>query len=788
MYMNKYVHPKNFRYADHCRPGTGAVQVGDTTLSLEIRPLADDLFRVALDGLEWTAPAPQSELTLPPVRKAGAPGTTLTVDARAGLAWRDADGHVLLQSYPSRGLGFCGEACIFNFLAPAEARYYGLGEKCGGLEKSGVRTKFWNTDVWADFAGSVHGANQADPMYVSVPYLIVKSGDAYLGLLLDNACETFVTTADDGALAMPGETSPGPAISLGSMNGQPVLYLIYGPTLPELTRKLQKLVGPTPLPPLWALGHQQCRWGYESKADLENLQEKFAKHKIPVSGLWLDIGYMRGYRVFTVDATKQPAWRKTLAELLKDDVRVVPILDPGVKLEPGFPVYDDGKAQDVYCKSAGGVDYIGMVWPGETVFPDFSRPASRTWWAGQVAAFARPGLHGAWLDMNDPACGHINPEGMLFDQGKSKHHVFHNQYALGMARASREGFLTAHPERRPFLLCRSGFTGTSKYAAIWTGDNHSNYAYLKGCIPATLNLALSGIPFNGPDIGGFGGDTNEELLVRWEKTCFLFPVHRNHSIFGSRQQEPWQFSKSALKILRHYIQLRYRLLPYLYNLFVAQEEQGEALLRPLIYDCRDSAKLPLATISDQFMIGPALMQAPQVEDAKKREVVIPPGSWFDYVAGAWVRGGRRVKVKEHAKVTSLYGREGSVVPMRPAPWTTNRTDLSHVELHVLLHRRSAGTATVEYVWDDGDSFAYRAGKRSRARIRASVARGCLTLRVDVSKKGFGGLHFTPVLYDRFTSVTVIVDGKRTATTARPVATRFTGVGKVRLFAAGEFKA
>ncbi len=751
MYMEKYPHPSHFAY-DQVNVGTR-----DGKNRLRVEAFQGDVFRLIITGTSWQDAAGIATLQLPPIRKdAGA--TVLSVETDGALEWRDVRGKLLLRSYPDRAVGLCGQASIFNFVTPRNARFYGMGEKSGPLEKSCLRTKFWNTDVGADFAPSLTEANKADPMYVAVPYMAVQTPHGWLGLLLDNFCETFMLTTSDVSDGL-GKKAPR-GFSLGSANGRPILLLLYGPSLAELTRKLQQIVGAVPRPPLWALGHHQCRWGYETREHLQWLQRNFRRRGIPVDGLWLDIGYMRGYRVFTVDRRRQPSWRHTLRDLAADNLHVVPILDPGVKQESGYSVYEDGVQHDVFCKTAAGVEFVGMVWPGRTVFPDFSMEEGRRWWARHVAAFAREGVHGAWLDMNDPATGFVNPQGMRFGRGHWPHDRYHNAYALGMARASFEGLMAAHPEQRPFLLCRSGSTGISRYAATWTGDNYSNYAWLQGCIPTSLNLSLSGVPFNGPDIGGFFGDASEELMVRWEKACFLFPFHRIHTCINTRAQEPWAFSRRAADVLRHYIRLRYRFLPYLYQLFVAQEQDGDPILRPLFYEFSEAAAMPPPRLEDQFMVGPVLLQAPQVTEAKERDVLLPSGAWFDFATGIWRQEGGKLRRKEEPETTPLFGREGFIVPMRPAGEWHRPTDLRRVELHVLMRRKGAGRTGITYVADDGQSFDYRRGIVSRMKMNVSVKGDGIEVRMEAEQTAYGRLQVRPFFYDRFRCAQIWVNGRR----------------------------
>ena len=268
-------------------------------------------------------------------------------------------------------------------------------------------------------------------------------------------------------------------LTIGAEGGTPELWIIVGPTLKELTRKLQKLVGVPPLPPLWSLGYHQSRWEYGSEADLLDLDQKFADHKIPCDGLWLDIDYMSGYRVFTVNDENFPSTPVGVSKIIaKNRRRMVPILDPGVKNEPGYSVFDDGVAKDIFCRNTEGGHFVGLVWPGETVFPDFTLAMGRKWWSDHVKEFAAKGFEACWIDMNDPSTGPVDPNDMLFNKGREPHAMHRNEYSLGMQMATFDGFKRARPTKRPFILSRSGFIGTSKYSAIWTGDNVANYFYL----------------------------------------------------------------------------------------------------------------------------------------------------------------------------------------------------------------------------------------------------------------------------------------------------------------------
>ncbi len=774
MYFNKYPYRSNFEFLKNgeitTRPGllTGhfsavdfqpkaATPYGSSEIKVTCQRYADDIYYLKVSSNKWTTNYAQSELKFPAPATTGQ--TSLEIDEQFNLSLKDHEGKPLLESFSGKGFGVSGNESIYTFNRLTADRYYGMGEKLFGMELSGRKTKFWNTDVFADFSLPAIEVGMTDPMYVAVPYLIIQRGGIYIGLLLDNPYATFIDT--DGKINIAGqmdaEEQPKETLALGAEHGQPNLIIIYGPTLNELTCKLQKIVGVTPLPPAWALGYHQSRWGYKSYTDLKYIDAAMDKFAIPCDAIWLDIEYMRGYRVFTFEQDQNfPDLENNLKAIQANGGRrVIPIIDPGVKAEVGYEVYDSGHQADIFCKNPQGQEFIGLVWPGETVFPDFSTAQGRTWWIEQVKKFAGKGISGAWLDMNDPAVGSALCQDMLFNDGKDSHYTYHNQYGMGMARASRDGFALAHPNDRPFILSRSGFTGSSKYAAIWTGDNISNYHYLKYSISCTLNLALSGIPFNGSDAGGFAGDTNADLIVDWFKTGFLFPFFRNHNMFLGEAQEPWSFDKQTLTILRYFIRMRYRLRPYLYNLFAIHEESGAAILRPLFYEFSGSENLPLDRIDTQFMVGESIMQAPFVDEgAKTGEIILPAANWYSPLDYGWLEGNCRRQVTNEKLTTPIYFREGAIIPM--AQEVTGDHTFNATEVQFQLFFRNNGSLTNEYIYifDDGQSYDYRSGKRSRLKLTVTAENGELIINTQLIEDGYGDCQYDFAVYDEFSKVTI----------------------------------
>jgi alpha-glucosidase len=753
MFLHKVHHPASFRFADAC--ADGVLACGARRHPLTIADHGGDCFRIRLGGGGW---APDASRAQPrPPADAGPSRRRIAVDGAGRLRLLDHDGAALLDAPAGGSFGFCGTAWLLEFAYDPEQRFYGCGEKWGAFEKTGVRTKFWNTDVWADFAWQKIEELQADPLYASIPWLMVRTPRGpWVGILIDQPYAPFLGAGGSvGGVAGQMDLKGSPRLWLGADDGAPDAWILVADSGLELVRRFQRLVGTTPLPPLWALGHQQCRFGYASPEDLAEVAFQSDHAGIPTSGLWLDIDYMQGFRVFTLDRAlwgDDPAAR--VAALQADGRRVVPILDPGVKDEPGYAVRDSGDRAGAWCLTPEGIPYVGFVWPGETLFPDYASAAGAGWWAEQVAAFTALGFHGYWLDMNDPAVGPVELEPMRFAGGTLPHAAFHSQYGMAMAEATRAGMLAARPDERPFLLARSGWTGCQRSAALWTGDNLSTERHMAGSLATTLNLALSGVPMNGPDVPGFGHDAGEELALRWYQLGFLFPFLRNHCLVGRRAQEPWTLAEPQRRHVAHLIRLRQKLLPYLYQGWIAQERDGEPLLRPLVLAWDRIAGRPVDRIADQFLVGPDLLQAPLTTvSGGEREVLLPPGQWCDLRDGAWLDGDRAIRT-DATWHTPLYVRRGAVVPMQPGLPRDHRIDLAVVELHAFL--RDGDRTTAVYEADDGISFGYQLGVRSRLVLDLVAADGRLTVSVRERDDGYRPIRWRIVAYGG--QGTAVVDG------------------------------
>ncbi len=755
MYFTKIPHISNFRFADSFDAKSGKVKIGNQQFALKLDEFPGDVWHLSVASSElWDENHSLAQLTPP---KKGVSSAKLSVDSKCRITLTGASGKAILNCAAEGSFGVMGRAAMWAFEYHHDQQFYGMGEKTfGTLELTHRRSRFWNTDALGDFNHAAWDNQPLDPYYVSIPYLIVRLGDEYVGILYENPYATFMDCGSDASFF--GDQDENRRVIIGSEDGLPSLWVIYGPSLAELTCKLQKLVGPHQRPPLWALGYHQCQWGYKGEADIVRLDGLMVKHQIPNDGLWLDIDYMDGFRVFTYAKKHFPnGVASAVKKVAKNDRKVVPIIDPGVKLDPGYEVYDSGKAAGVYCQNPQGEDYIGFVWPGLTVFPDFSLKKARTWWAEYAKSFREQGFAGAWVDMNDPSTGGIDPMAMRFNKGKWPHEAFHNQYALGMQMATHEGFQAANPNERVFIVSRSGSTGTARYSAIWTGDNMSTRWYLRNAITCCVGLSLSGIPFNGPDAGGFAGDTTEPLITDWVRAGFLFPFFRIHSPGNHRLQEPWAFSKAGLKDMRHYIRLRYKLLPYLYNLFVVHNEQGHPILRPSLYHF-DEAKAS----DDTFMVGPDLFQAPFLEEGKGRSARLPGGKfWFDARTGEWVKG--KIALERNGIENPVFFRDGAIIPTLVGERTDNTKNLGEVEFHVFLR---AGSTESVYTYDDGSTLDYNKGKQSRVLVTCSRKNGVVSISTEQLESGFGALDAEFVLYGEVSKV--LVNGERAKVSRRKI--------------------
>jgi alpha-glucosidase len=517
--------------------------------------------------------------------------------------------------------------------------------------------------------------------------------------------------------------------------GQYTEYVFAGPDMPAILEAYSWLTGRTAPPPIWALGYHQCRWFEYTQGAVEDVAQRHRDNDIPCDAIWLDIEYMDGYRVFTWNTDRFPDPSGMLKRLDEQGFRVITIIDPGVKFDPGYWVFDQAVERDVLCRTEGGDIYIGQVWPGNTAFPDFVTEEARTWWGELNAAHVLSGLAGIWNDMNEPATGNIDATAMRFGRGEYSHERYRNQYALLMAMGTTAGLLKAMPARRTFVLSRAGFAGIQRYAANWMGDNQSRWDHLWLGIAMGSGFGISGQAFVGADIGGFQGNSNAELFLRWMQYGTLTPFCRNHSEIGNVDQYAWAFGDVIQDHVRIAIKLRYRLLPYLYACFLRASETGEPVQRPLIFDYQYDATV--RDIDDQYLLGRDLLVAPVVgPGVVARPVYLPAGDWYDWHTGELVGGRRFLTAATPIDRIPIYARGGAVIPMWPeAPHSTNGYQPPVIELHLFVPA-SDGVHHSMLQEDDGLTFAALHGSRYRTTFIVERVGAELTVRGEVSGEGY----------------------------------------------------
>jgi alpha-glucosidase len=653
-----------------------------------------------------------------------------------------------------------------------EDAIYGLGEKTGHQNRRGRDFTLWNTDVldpertkeftdvWpSDHPRSDRTSIEFDPYYISIPFFYhqTRATGSMTGSFIDNGYRGHY------------EFTAPTEYRIHFAGGQYTEYIFAGPAMPDILRDYTHLTGRTAIPPMWSLGYHQCRWAKYTQAAVEQLAARHRDRAIPCDTLWLDIEYMDGYRVFTWNTETFPDPPSMLARLEEQGFGVITIIDPGVKHDPGYWVFDQAIERDVVCKTEGGDVYIGQVWPGNTVFPDFVTEEARAWWGGLNAAHVQSGLAGIWNDMNEPATGVIPPDAMRFGGGRYSHERFHNQYALLMAMGTTAGLLEAIPGKRTFVLSRAGFAGIQRYAANWMGDNMANWEHLWVSLPMATGLGISGQSFVGADIGGFEGDTNSELFLRWMQYGTLTPFCRNHSAIAWVEQYAWSWGEVVEDLVREAIRLRYRLLPYIYSCFVESSETGAPVQRPLIFSHQHDPAV--RDLDDQYLFGPDLLVAPVLEaGATGRHVYLPSGTWYEWHTGEVIAGPRYVRADVTTDRIPMYARGGAVIPMWPeAPPSTAGFHPESIELHVFVPEVD-GTYLSTLPEDDGITFDVQSGACFRTLFELTRAGPQLTLRASVEGNGyheFARQRFDVVIHGGVVE-SLVVDGGERSFDAYPV--------------------
>lgn len=588
-------------------------------------------------------------------------------------------------------------------------KFIGLGEKTGNLDRSGKAYTHWNTDYFAYGVGD-------DPLYMSIPfYMGVHENGAY-GIFLDN---THKSVFNFGA-------STNRFTYFSAEDGDLDYYFIYQPDIKGIIQSYTELTGRMQMPPKWALGFQQCRYSYYPDSEVYAVAQGFRDKKMPADVIYLDIHHMEAYKVFTFDGEKFTDPKAMISALKAKGFKVVVIMDPGIKTEKGYFPYDEGLEKDLFVKYPDGKTYEAQVWPGWCAFPDFTREETRKWWAEKMAFYTAAGVDGFWTDMNEPASwGQFTPNLIEFHmEGRTtSHREARNVYGMQMARSAQEGSFYQNPDKRPFVLTRSGFAGIQRYAAAWTGDNVASEEHMMAGIRLVNSLGLSGVSFAGYDVGGFAGEATQSLFARWMSIGAFSPFYRAHSMINSNDAEPWAFGEETEEISRNYMKLRYRLLPTIYSKFYLSSKTGLPLAESLAVQFAQDEKVFQSAFQNQYLFCDSFLVAPVESYKEITKVHLPKGDWYYLFSDQRHAGDQTIYQDCPLNYLPVYVQGGSIFAMQSQIEHTGEAHDGILELHVYQGKNSS---TYLHYEDEGDGFAYQDGKYFSRTISFEPTKGKLT--------------------------------------------------------------
>ena len=549
----------------------------------------------------------------------------------------------------------CGEITVENgfcyqYQMEEADVIYGLGEANRGINKRGYQYVSNCTD-------DPHHTEDRTSLYGAHNF-IVLSGKQHVGFFFDypsTICFDIGYTRHD-------------LLSVRCDRADLYLYVITGESAYDVVKQFRKIIGTSYIAPKYAFGFGQSRWGYKTAEDIERVVRGYRDHQLPIDMVYLDIDYMQDYKDFTVNAERFPAFEQFVQKMKAEKIHLIPIIDAGVKIEKGYEIYEEGLEKGYFCKREDGSAFVAAVWPGWTHFPDVLNPDARAWFGGKYELLTSLGIDGFWNDMNEPAIfyseegiralnqavsDHVktfgadamvdNPDAIPFEARgileriqnnpedykrfyhnvngtMVRHDLVHNLYGYNMTRAAGEALRKIAPDKNMLLFSRSSYIGMHRYGGIWTGDNQSWWSHILLNLKMLPSLNMCGFLYTGADLGGFGADTTRDLLLRWLALGVFTPLMRNHTALGTREQECYQFEQ--IEDFRHVVGVRYRLIPYLYSVYVKAAERGEMYFRPLGFDFPNDRRA--VETEDQLLLGDEAMIAPvYTQNVSGRTVYLP---------------------------------------------------------------------------------------------------------------------------------------------------------------------
>ncbi|MDR3772868.1 MAG: glycoside hydrolase family 31 protein [Terracidiphilus sp.] len=742
------------------RATSNGIEIRSGPAAIQITALRDDVLRVRV-GASGELPEDASWAVLPASRTASVAVTAQSSATAVGfitaklrvsvqknpleLTVTDLEGHIIAADLPGRPVEYNGASFRVFRKSPADEHYFGLGDKPGPLDRRNEAFVDWNTDAFG-------WQESTDPIYKSIPFFITYRRGIAAATFLDN---TWRASFDFNKQYRDG-------YSFGSEGGPLDYYILYGPSPKAVVEDWAWLVGTTPLPPLWSLGFQQSRYSYYPEAEVRRIAARLRSERIPADVIWLDIDYQLKNRPFTVDPERFPHFEQMIQDLKAEHLHTVVITDLHIADLPnaGYKPYDEGVAGDHFVKNLDGSTYVGVVWPGKAVFPDFTQKTARDWWGTLYADFVSKGVAGFWNDMNEPAVFEVASKTMPddvqhridepgFAKRNASHLEVHNIFGMENSRGTFEGLLKIAPDTRPFVMTRASYAGGQRYAATWSGDNSSTWNHLRQTTPQLINLGLSGFAMSGADVGGFAGSPQPELLTRWLEAAAFHPIDRDHTAINTNPQEPWENgTPEDVNLRRRYIEERYRLLPYLYTTAEEMSRTGLPIMRPLFLEfpapTADGGPIDLAN-GNVFLLGPDLLvaQSPYPDEVDNYSVALPPDGWYDYWSGARADGktGRMAidnssvaqpEITIHRSLDTLpvFVRAGSIIPEQPLVQSTGEKPQGPLTLRIYPPPQPGGACAGSLYLDDGQSYAFQKGAFLRIAFTCRLSSQGLTVAVE----------------------------------------------------------
>lgn len=604
------------------------------------------------------------------------------------IAFLNLEGQVLNEG-DDLGVRWIGNQVTAYKKLKKDEKFIGLGEKTGPLNRRGQAYENWNND---DYAYEIDD----DPIYSSVPFYMGIHDKLTYGIFLNNSYKTvFNFGASNDRFS-----------SFSAEDGELDYYFFGNSTIRGIVEDYTWLTGRMNLPPIWSLGFQQSRWSYYPDSEVINIARTFREKKIPADVIYLDIHYMDAYKLFTWSKNDFPNPKETVKTLNEMGFHVAVIVDPGIKKEKGYSVYEDGLKKDVFVKYPDGTNYTAKIWPGWCHFPDFTSNKSRKWWGDQFQGLVDIGVEGFWNDMNEPASwGNKTPDLIEFemDGNSSSQLEAHNIYGMQMSRSTLEGVNALRNNSRSFILTRAAFAGTQRYSAIWTGDNVASDEHMLLSARMVSSMGLSGFSFAGPDVGGFVGKRTPELFTRWLSQGVFTPFFRNHAANNTKDHEPWAYGEQYEKMSRNYINLRYELMPYIYSSFYESTRSGIPVARSLAIDYTFDDKIYTRNYQNQYLFGPNLLVAPTESKQKYTKVYLPEGKWYHLWSDKLYVGNQEVIVGSPLDQLPIFAKEGAIIPRQSVRQYTLEQGTDTLYVHVYNGSKPTNFDLYE---DDGVSKNY----------------------------------------------------------------------------------